>query len=553
MDPRQNAQDVIRCDLCEASIVQMYCDFCHVNLCKPCIGEHIADDYSRHQIVPFQQRKSTLIYPKCATHTTKPCDLQCKECDIPVCSYCSASKQHEGHKFLILEEVYNSKKNEIAKVTEKLQDIISPTYEEIATDIETQIANLDGEYEKLTTAVTEHGKQWHREIDNAINVMKKDIEDFKAKHLDILKKHAKEIKQLKSLFEEILLNLKKIQESNEVSMIIKYSSKNNEFSKLPPKIQVSLPIFNPQPIDREQLYKLIGILSPLSTTTEENGYILQTPRTSTRELLGEPELITTIDTGYEKLRSVTCLSEEEIWTRGFKVSDMKCFNIQGSLIKSIKTKSGEWPCDVVLTSDGNLVYSDWKTRTVNKVKNGQTKEMFRLQGWTPIQLCVSFSGDFLVTMYNVNQTQSKIVCYSGSVEKQTIQFDEEGKPLYSGNNSIKYISENRNLDICVADFEAGAVVVVNQAGKLRFRYTGHPSTTKNEPFKPYGITTDSQSQILTTDSDNHCIHILDQDGQFLHYIDNCDLKDPYGMCLDKSNNLFVLEYGGKIKKIKYFK
>ncbi|XP_034317739.2 B-box type zinc finger protein ncl-1-like [Magallana gigas] len=553
MDPQSSAQDVHRCDLCETAIVHSYCDFCHVNLCKPCIGEHITDGYDKHKIVAFQERRSTLIYPKCGTHQHKNCEFQCKSCNnIFVCSSCTASEQHRGHIFVDISTVYKTQKENIEKDTEELVNLISPTYEEIAGDLENQLANLDGGYEKLTTTMSKQGEQWHREIDIVINKMKTEINDIKVKHKDILKKHLNEIKQIQSLIQQTLLAMKEIKKSTEVSSTIEYSSKIRDFSKLPPKVQVSLPTFISKPIDHEKLYSLFGQITPLSIATEENILSLKQPNTSVKELLDEPKLLATIQTGYKRLRNVTCLNDGSIWTSGM-TNDIKCFSLQGSLLKTIQTKSGKPPIDIAVDSDGYLLYSHWSIRTVNKVKNGQIEKLIRSKGWRPLNLCVTSTGDLLVTMNSDDYTQSKVVRYLGSTEKQTIQFDDEGKPLYSGNDNIKYITENGNHDICVADWAAGAVVVVNQDGKLRWKYTGHPSVSKNKPFKPLGITTDSQCCILTADSDNHCIHILDQNGQFFRYIDNCDLEYPWSLCVDNNDNLFVCEVNVNVKKIKYLK
>ena len=414
-----------------------------------------------------------------------------------------------------------------------------------------QIASLDGEYKKLTTEMSKQREEIHREVDNAMDKMEKEIGEIKVKHHSILQKHLDEIKQLQSLIHKTLLALYKIEESNEVSPTIHFSSKMEDFSKLPPKVNALMPKFIPKQIEREELSNLIGKLTPLSTTLEERVCTGKKANASVRELLDKHDVLTLIKTGLYILRSVTCHNDEQIWTSGH-TAEIKCFNIHGVLQKTIQTKSGDLPNDIAVDRDGALLYTDTRTSTVYKVKNYQTEEVITLQGWKPRNLCVTSSGDLLVTMFSDDMTQSKFVRYSGSTVKQTIQFDGEDQPLYSRNTCTKYINENRNQDICVADYGADAVVVVNQAGKLRFRYSGHPSTTKTNPFKPLGITTDSQCRILTADWDNRCIHILDADGQFLRYIDNCDSSYSYGMCVDSNDNLFVcVSNEGNVKKIKY--
>nr|XP_022297456.1 probable E3 ubiquitin-protein ligase MID2 [Crassostrea virginica] len=552
MDPGYSAQDVTRCDLCKTTIAQSYCDFCHINLCKPCIGEHISDDYSKkHIIVPFQQRRSTLIYPKCTAHKNEDCKYQCKNCNIFVCFECVVSNQHQGHQYSKLEDIFTALKMQIEKDEGELENLILPKYGKIAVDLESQIDSLDGKYEKLTIEMSKLREEMHREIDNAINQMEMEIGEIKVKHHSILQKHLDEIKEIQALIQQSQTDLNELKETNKVCLTIQYTSKNAEYSHFPPKLKVTMPEFQPKQIKREDLFRLFGELIPLSTTLEERVFTAKELNTSVRELLDKPEVLNTIKTGHHSQRSVTCLNDEHTWTSGM-TADINCFNIQSLLQNKIKTKSGEWPIDIAVDNDGTVLYSDETQKTVYKVKNGQTEEIITLQGWKPAEICVTSSGDLLVIMYGDDYTQSKVVRYSGFSVKQIIQFDDEGKSLYSGYGYTKYISENRNLDICVADYRASAVVVVNQAGKLRFRYSGHSSTTKTKPFKPFGITTDSQSHILTVDWDNHCIHILDSNGQFLRYIDNCDLKYPYGLCVDSNDNLFVCEYDeGNVKKIKY--
>ena len=231
---------------------------------------------------------------------------------------------------------------------------------------------------------------------------------------------------------------------------------------------------------------------------------------------------------------------------------MRLYNLQGELLRSVKIKSGHWPWGIAATRNGSLVYADFSS--LNLVSETQRQTLIRPWGWRPRELCSTSSLDFLVIMTSDYFIQTKVVRYSENfTEKQSIQRDDQGKSLYSSSGFTKFLNENRNLDICVADYLAGAVVVVSAAGKLRFRYTGPPSTSR-ESFRPVGITTDSLGNILTSDNKIHCIHIIDQDGHFLHYIQNCGLQRPWGICVDSRNNLFVSEETtGQVKKLQYYK
>ncbi|XP_062583684.1 uncharacterized protein LOC134245411 [Saccostrea cucullata] len=275
---------------------------------------------------------------------------------------------------------------------------------------------------------------------------------MKNTQLQTLQRQLDEINKTMSDIKDEIDSIEMATDTNDLSKLSSVTSRVHIYRNLPHKIVPSLPKFMPKKILEEELLKLFGVLSSSSLTSDKHGYSMKTTQKSpeagysppAKQLLDEPETVITIDTRYSRhLYNVACLSDEEIWTRG-NDSTMKLFSInQGSLLKSITTKSGNSPWDIAVTKDGDLVYTDNKDRTVNIVKNEKIEEVIRLQNWKP--------------------------------------------------HRNRHITENRNLDICVTDNEAKVVVVVNKTGNLRFRYTGHTPAPKNKLFGPRGITTDSQS------------------------------------------------------------
>lgn len=549
-----SAQDIIRCQLCDTPAPKLYCDLCHVYLCTVCAGKHLLDESKEHKIVSIKNRSSNPYCPKCLIHTSKPCKLRCEQCDIPICELCVSSQTHRAHDVVEFFEFFKSKKKVIQKYIQELEKSIYPRYKEIASKIQVQKSDLIKNSQKLTTILNKRGEDIHKKIDNIIYKMKSEIVEMEEKFLNILKKQEDEVTDNISEITQKIEKLRKLLDSNDVCLVSNYESRHFEFRKLPPLLNMSLPTFSSAKMNTEMLFEQIGSLSAPYVTIQDCVYITDFGFSS-KELLRAPRIIKSVYTGYNYLTTIACMSDELIWVIGYG-NTMKLRNLNGQRLESIKTKSGNMPEDITVTKCGNLVYIDTTDKTLNLVKNKTIRNVIKLRDWIPLKVCSTSSDDLLVIMLNDDYTETKVVRYCEFTKKQTIQYNEKGHPLYASRSLFmykKYIIENKNQDICVADNAARAVVVVNNAGKLRFTYTGFSSTT-NKLFDPVGITSDSQGRILISDWYNCIVHILDQGGHFLRYIDNCDLRYPHSICVDSKDNLLVAEYGtGIVKKIRYYK
>ncbi|XP_062609601.1 uncharacterized protein LOC134271415, partial [Saccostrea cucullata] len=283
--------------------------------------------------------------------------------------------------------------------------------------------------------------------------------------------------------------------------------------------------FTLRPVKVEDIFTKFGFLTPEPKNQDKNVFVPAEVN----------QTFETIKSGFPSDNLVACVSKEEVWITG-KDKIMKRFDSQNTLLETVDTLTGNWPCDVCLTKHGDLLYSDWNDRSVNLVNGGQIKRTVALDGWKPSGICPSCVGELLVCMQSHNVHESKVVRFSKSVVIQEIQYGSNGKPLYSSGGYTMFIAENRNLDVCVSDFRARQVIVVSQWGKLRFKYDGKISSER--AFSPYAIDTDKMSRIFIVDSGSRCIHVIDADGHFLAFIPACGNIEPLGLSM-KDGVMFV--------------
>ncbi|KAI8509300.1 hypothetical protein Bbelb_131480 [Branchiostoma belcheri] len=104
------------------------------------------------------------------------------------------------------------------------------------------------------------------------------------------------------------------------------------------------------------------------------------------------------------------------------------------------------------------------------------------------------------------------------------------------------------------DGQNGRLRVFNQDGSEVGTYgSGHRSP---KPWWPryVHVTVDGEGNILFTDSNNHCVHVLDREGNFKFKFgsegsDKSQLKNPQGICVDWMGNIIVADSGNGCVKM----
>ncbi|XP_078310256.1 uncharacterized protein LOC144617534 [Crassostrea virginica] len=529
---------------------QFYCNDCHRPLCEQCREEHLKNSKTKtHEIVLYRHRKQQLPVEKCELHPTRNVDMFCTECNIPLCLKCSI-KEHKGHEFEDLEEIYAEKYAAWQSEFSKIQKYSLPTTEELKSDIENDVTEIKKIMESIRTSMKTEAESLKNLVDE---VTSENVEHTNTMEKSLLKM----LRSQETTYDEYMAYLGKM--SDEFQKYLSLTNQKLMFSEvlkiqpIPETTKPVPPVFTAGHFNKDDIIKLLGRVNVPNTEPEKRKIqpmeVESTHMKSTEKQLEQSKEKSDMKQTLSLSSSVTKVREYSVpgvdsahhvsvdKSGSLWVSDnegnLVQTDLQGNLLQKIQTSGGTEGYHTA-TQDGDLIYTDRDKKVIYRITpDKKITEFIKTGDRTLLSLHSSrINGDILVGM--IKDREAKVTRYNkAGKEIQNIQRDNQGQELYSDPH---YITENINGDICTSDYNKDAVVVVNKSGQHRFYYTSQGSG-----FCPCGICTDVLGHILVCDGYSNTVHLLDRDGGFLSVILSSQqgIKDPCGVCVDDENNLHV--------------
>lgn len=272
------------------------------------------------------------------------------------------------------------------------------------------------------------------------------------------------------------------------------------------------------------------------------------------QMISSPELHQTFTvTDVDHCDHISCLTSDQIWISD--KNNLLFTNKTGVTLHHLVDLCRGYGVHTV-NHEGELIYIDTNYDIKKLSKNVETITLLKTSLDTKWKPCCVYSsphtGNLLVVMQEediMDKLSAKVMLFNQTGNLiHTIQKNDEGRELY---RQPVYITENKNLDVVVSDYERG-VVVTDCEGEFLFSYRGRPSKFRLEPR---GICTDDMSHILVCDCLTDSVHIIEQNGHFLSLllIIPSDLS-PFSLSYD-SNSRCLLVGSNSNKKVclyKYF-
>ncbi|XP_061195249.1 uncharacterized protein LOC133203489 [Saccostrea echinata] len=528
------AQHFIECDnkLCR-NYSEFYCNTCYQRMCGLCREIHLKEMTNRkHHVVSFLERKRKRPSENCQIHINADLNVYCDGCQIPVCPACFA-REHSDHEKSDIETVYNNILLQCQKEHTNILRTVIPNAEKHRDSFCEREENAKQEILKLRLCMKKRADALKKAAYSILAVSNEELDKIEKSILQDLKKQQKNTDDYIDDLQKIVIDYESKMSSIKLTELIEFHTNMSIVKlKMPKLTPISLPVFIPGTINKEELAKQFGEVKKESFEEKLSKTAMKLSTSFT----------IAVEVALPKLSEICHLSSmtsNKFWASDYRGNLIES-DLKGKISQKIKINTCGVPGNHAVTKERKLIYTDTLKRAVYRASSGMVNEKIISTGnWVPEAIYSShINGHILVGMRR--QEHKRITRYNEEGRKLLdIQMDTKGQRLYQG---IYYITENINGDICTSD--NGKVVVVTRLGDYRFTYSGHQSQSR---FDPYGICTDILGHIIVCNgsdysNENHSsVHLLDHNGQFISFLltpDQCPYK-PCALCVDDQHNLWV--------------
>ncbi|XP_078581873.1 tripartite motif-containing protein 3-like [Branchiostoma floridae x Branchiostoma japonicum] len=512
----------------------LQCSVCHHLVTLPPEGvaglpnnhllANLCEEFSKKTQVGAQKNR-------CGFHPTKDVDLFCQQCEVPVCSEC-ISDGHPGHKVTGIKQVAEQIKTNIKEQLNSGQQKME-TFSAFLKKIQDVQKRLKG-----------NKTQVQQEINKAYEVQVQKLQEQRDGLLaSVDKSHHDNMAVLDGQTDIVLTQLTElsrvceelVEQDDPVSLTqdMHLAQKLAEFetTQTPEICETKLCRFEPK---KPGIFIELGKVT--STSMSNKQALVQTRETNTGQVKRtESVLLTCPVSDVDSIKVGQSLS----WTRKVR------FGEEGS-------GKGEFKCPLgaAVSQDNEVYITDGTSRI----------QVFTMDGIYIREFTTTLPGETGEEF----QPDDVAVDRNGNLwvvgDDHVVQYSREGTGLVK--IDLPHVEWHRGIAVAMATEQVIVTEYYRQNGQLRgFKQDGSEVSTYGsghqmspEPCRSIHVTVDGEGNILVTDNNNHCVHVLDSEGKFKFKFgsegsDESQLNDPQGICVDGMGNIIVADRGNSCVKM----
>ena len=553
----------VKCGNCDKSSSESsYCFHCCAFYCQECvIGHNIMKNYKDHRVLAlkeFQDKdyedlmKRPALCPK-EDHNKEELKYFCKTCEMPVCQIC-VTLDHGGHNMKLIKEEAKIQKSEMRSFLEKQRCNLQAKMK--------TVNQLDEEFAKLMQQGEDVKRDVQRFVDNLVAVIEakkqnilSSLEKETRRSLDLVTERKTEIQRQITAIESALENTDKLLTR----------SSNAEIIQLKKSLDAIFEgVTQTEPIDRDTKSLPAGFVF------KENPKLLETVKTDnigTLQILHLTMASHSICEG-EGIEEGMVNREVQFTLTSRNGRGKQCYSQRDHVTVEIRDERGrECATEVGINDGGDGLYQikytpkdEGRCKVSVKVNGEHIKRSPFTVVIKPFQFkpVLSFGekGSAL-EMFNgpfglaVNARDEIAVTESYSNRIQIFNSDGDFLRFFNsealGFRSPRGIAFHNNGNIFVGS-HFSRIVIFDGRGEYVGSFGGLGSLD-NQLRNPWGLSVDSDGNVIVADKGNSLIKIFSPDGKFLMKIGGQGtLKSPVH-CIQYDKYLIVSDNGEHCIKV----